>query len=39
MFILEEYNPKIENIPDEKYIAADAISWFPNNGYQYTTHN
>ena len=36
--ILEEYGPDIEYIPDEKYIAVDALSRLPNNRNQETTH-
>ena len=36
--ILEEYGTDIEDIKGEKNIAADVLSWLPNNGNQEITH-
>ena len=36
--LLEEYGPDIYYILGEKNIATDALSWWPNNGKQETTH-
>ena len=35
---IKKYGPDIEYVPSKKNIAADVLSWLPNNGNQETTN-